>query len=445
MEPKKRKKILWLSDHPLVPSGVGIQAKYVISGLLRTEEYQFVCLGGAIKHPDYQPQMVGPDEFGQGNWIIHPVDGHGNKEQMRQLLAAEKPDAVVLFTDPRFFQWVWEMEDEVRAVCPIVYWHVWDNDPTPEFNRPIYEATDFIMALSLKTYGLLQGLGYPKERFAYVPHAEPADLFKPLPRELIIEYKKKNFGPFADREFILMWNNRNARRKMTGDVMESFAKFAKRVGRDRVVLLMHTQSDDQEGQDIKSCAKRLGIEDILILSETRISAEQLAMMYNCVDCVINISNNEGFGLGTLESLFCGTPIVLNMTGGLQFQIGDWWQDQKDFSDQERLTKIAKQRRSTHKWWGVPVFPAARNMVGSQVCPYIYDDRVNNEDVAAALEKVFKMGPVARQKLGLEARAWATETFGMDGMIKGWREGLEAAISQHASKRGTMGSIRLAAV
>lgn len=442
---KKRRKVLWLSDHPLVPSGVGIQAKYVISGLLETGEYQFVCLGGAIKHPDYKPQMVAPEQFGQNNWIIYPVDGHGNKDLLRKLLAEERPDAVVLFTDPRFFTWVWEMEDEVRAVCPIAYWHVWDNDPIPEFNRPIYEATDFIMALSLKTFGILQGLGFSKDRFSYVPHAEPAELFKPMTRAEIVEARRKNFGPFADREFIVMWNNRNARRKMTGDVMESFARFSQRVGKDRVALLMHTQGDDPEGQDVKSCAKKLGIEPSLILSESRVSAEQLNMMYNCSDCVINISNNEGFGLGTLEALYTGTPIVVNMTGGLQFQVGDWWQDLTDFSDQDRLTKVARQRRSTHRWWGVPVFPAARNMVGSQAVPYIYDDRVNNDDVASALEKVFKMGPVGRQRMGLEAREWALKTFGMSGMIKGWRDGLDAAIAYHASQRDKMGSVRLAAI
>lgn len=440
-----KKKILWLSDHPLVPSGVGIQAKYVISGLLKTGEYQFVCLGGAIKHPDYQPQMVAPDEFGHANWIIHPVDGHGNKEQLRKFLAQEKPDALVLFTDPRFFGWVWEMEDEIKMTCPIVYWHVWDNDPVPEFNRPIYEATDYIMALSLKTYGLLQGLGYPTDRFSYVPHAEPADLFKPLPENEIVETKRKSFGPFADREFIVMWNNRNARRKMTGDVIESFARFAKKVGRERVALLMHTQGDDPEGQDVRAVVKGLGIEDLLMLSEQRIPPEQLNVMYNCADCVINIANNEGFGLGTLESLYAGTPIVVNMTGGLQFQIGDWWCDQTDFSDQDRLTKIARQRKSTHRWWGQPVFPAARSRVGSQTVPYIFDDRVNNDDVASALEKVFRMGRAQRRKLGLEAREWAIENFGMQGMIDGWQKALEAAMSQHESRRGTMGSIRLAAV
>lgn len=441
----ERRKILWLSDHPLIPSGVGIQAKYVIDGLLKTGQYQFICLGGAIKHPDYKPQMVDPDTYGHGNWVIHPVDGHGSKEQMRRFLADEKPDAIVLFTDPRFFQWVWEMEDEIRAVCPIVYWHVWDNDPVPAFNRPIYDATDFIMALSLKTYGLLQGLGYPKEKFAYVPHGEPEDLFKPMSRDEIIEARKANYGPFADKEFIVMWNNRNARRKMTGDVMESFAKFSKKVGREKVALVMHTQADDPEGQDVRACAKDLGIEDIMILSESRVSAEQLNMMYNCADCVINISNNEGFGLGTLESIFAGTPIVVNMTGGLQFQMGDWWCDLTDFSDQNKLEKIARQRRSSHKWWGVPVFPAARNRVGSQSVPYIYDDRVNNDDVAAAIEKVFKMGHVARAKLGLEAREWAKKTFGIAGMIDGWKSSLEKAIAAHADKRGKVGMIRTAAV
>ena len=424
---------------------MGIQAKYVISGLLKTEEYQFVCLGGAIKHPDYKPQMVAPEEFGHGNWIIHPVDGHGNKELLRKFLAQEKPDAVVLFTDPRFFMWVWEMEDEIRSVCPIVYWHVWDNDPIPEFNRPIYDATDFVMALSLKTYGILQGLGYPSDRFSYVPHAEPADLFKPLDPDVVAEARRKNFGPFADKEFIVMWNNRNARRKMTGDVIESFARFAKRVGRQRVALLMHTQADDQEGQDVRAVVKNLGIEDLFMLSEQRIPPEQLNLMYNCADCVINISNNEGFGLGTLEALYAGTPIVVNMTGGLQFQIGDWWQDLKDFSDQDKLTKIARQRRSTHRWWGQPVFPAARNRVGSQSVPYIYDDRVNDDDVAAALEKVFRMGRGERKKLGLQAREWAMETFGMQTMIDGWKSGLEQAISQHAAQRGSRGSVRLAAV
>lgn len=427
-----------------MPSGVGIQAKYVISGLLKTGRYSFTCLGGAIKHPDYTPQHVSPEEFGEGNWVIHPVDGHGDKARLRQMLAEVRPDAVVLFTDPRFFYWVWEMEDEVRAVCPMVYWHVWDNDPVPDFNRPIYEATDHVMALSLKTYGILQALGYPRERFSYVPHAEPADVFRPLSEPEVLEARRRHFGPFASRDFIVMWNNRNARRKMTGDVLESFARFAKRVGRERTAILMHTAAGDPEGQDVNAVARCLGIQDLMILSEGRVSSEQLNVMYNCSDVVLNISNNEGFGLGTLEALYAGTPIVVNMTGGLQFQVGDWWQDQTDFSDQDHLRGLARARRNSHRWWGVPVFPAARNLVGSQQVPYIYDDRVNDEHVALALEKVFRMSRQARRALGAEAREWACQTFGMEGMLRGWDEAITGAIARHKAGRGTIG-IRTATV
>lgn len=440
-----RKKILWLSDHPLVPSGVGIQAKYVITELLGTKRYQFYCFGGAIKHPQYDLQQVAPDQFGEGNWLIQPVDGHGNKEQLRRVLQEYKPDALVLFTDPRFFYWVWEMEDEIRQVCPIVYWHVWDNDPIPEFNRPIYEATDFIMSLSLKTHGILQGLNFDPERHSYVPHAEPEDLFKPLPDDQVFAARKQHFGPFADREFIVMWNNRNARRKMTGDVIESFGRLVDRIGRGKAALLMHTAAGDPEGQDVNSVVRKLGLEDHFILSESRVSPEQLNMMYNCADCVINISNNEGFGLGTLESLYAGTPIVVNMTGGLQFQIGDWWCDLKDFSNQDKLTKVARSRKGTHNWWGVPVYPATRNLVGSQQVPYIYDDRVNNDDVAAALEKMYKMGRKKRKELGLRAREWAKQEFGLKKMADGWDAGLTKAIESHVARRGKMGNIRYASV
>src|SRR5262245_55938922 len=132
----KKTKILFLSDHPLLPSGVGTQAKYLIEGLLKTGRYSFYCVGAAIQHPDYKIQRVAPY---YDDWIIRPYDGHGDKQLIRELLVTEKPDALFFFTDPRFFTWLWEIEDEVRAVCPMIYWHVWDNDPIPTFNRTYYE------------------------------------------------------------------------------------------------------------------------------------------------------------------------------------------------------------------------------------------------------------------------------------------------------------------
>lgn len=76
----KKIKVLTLSDHPLSPSGVGTQTKYVIEALLKTGKFQVMSLGGAIKHQDYTPKMVEP--YGE-DWKVIPVDGYGTQEMIR--------------------------------------------------------------------------------------------------------------------------------------------------------------------------------------------------------------------------------------------------------------------------------------------------------------------------------------------------------------------------
>lgn len=435
-----RKKILVLSDHPLVPSGVGIQTKYLIEGLLETEKYKFICLGGALKHPSMQPQMVAPEKFGEGNWVIYPVQGHGDKNTLRSFLYREKPDAVLLVTDPRFFVWVWEMEDEIRSVCPIMYWHVWDNDPTPMYNKIFYDSTDGIGCISLKTYGILQDMKHGN--FDYIPHALPEQLFKPLPDDEVKEFKRSYYGPHADKNFIVMWNNRNARRKQTGDVIATFAKFAQKVGKKKVALFMHTSVSDPEGQDVIAVAKKFGIEDNLIISEERVGPEIINKFYNVADVTINISSNEGFGLSTLESLYTGTPIVVHMTGGLQYQIGDWWENFKDFSNQDKLTSYARKswNRNDHDWFGVPVFSSSRSCTGSQQIPYIYDDRVSHDDVVNALVKLFNMRKDERKELGMKGREWALKSFNMNTMVEKWDKMFENTIEKFSAVKSRVATI-----
>ena len=426
------KRILFLGDHPLIPSGVGLQSKYLIEGLLGTGKYEFFCFGGAIKHPDYRMQRAFPEKYGD-RWKIQPVDGHGTKEKLRNAIVDFKPDAIIMVTDPRFFTWVWEMEDEIRRVCPLLYWHVWDNDPLPEFNVPLYESTDYVAALSLKTYGLLQGLKHPVDRFSYIPHSLPEKTFRIVDEADVTEFKLKNFGPHGKRPFIVFWNNRNARRKMTGDVIACFSKFLDKVGFDEAALMMHTDPSDPEGQDLVSVAKKFGIDKRLIVSDSKTGADELNMFYNACDCTINVASAEGFGLSTLESLYAGTPIVVHMTGGLQFQIGPWWDGLDRFDDQEKLTKIAKDARSKGVvFWGEPIFPSSRSCTGSQQVPYIYDDRVSHDDVVSALMKMYKMTRTERRSLGVRAREWVLDKFSMKKMVSSWDDVIVSQIDKYRS-------------
>ena len=144
----KKIKVLTLSDHPLSPSGVGTQTRYVIEALLKTGRYEVLSLGGAIKHQDYTPKKIDP--YGD-DWRIIPVDSYGTQEMIRSILRNEKPDILWMMTDPRFYEWLWSIENEIRPLCSIVYYHVWDNFPAPHFNKKFYESNDHIVSISKLT------------------------------------------------------------------------------------------------------------------------------------------------------------------------------------------------------------------------------------------------------------------------------------------------------
>ena len=95
-------RVLTLSDHPMLPSGVGTQTKYIIEALLRTGKFQVMSLGGAIQHPNYTPTKT--EEFGD-DWIIIPVDGYGNDQQIRQVLHQFKPD-ILYFMFPQILTYL---------------------------------------------------------------------------------------------------------------------------------------------------------------------------------------------------------------------------------------------------------------------------------------------------------------------------------------------------
>ena len=167
-------KILLISDHALSTSGVGVQTRHLIEGLLEKYpgEWTFRQFGAAVKHSNYDTVVVNDD------FIIKPIDGFGNRDLIRVTLATEKPDILLIFTDPRFFLWLFEMEDEVHQVCPIAWWHVWDNWPRPSFNDVLYKTTDLINCHSYLTYEMIKE--HFEDKTFFIPHAVPEEFFEPI-------------------------------------------------------------------------------------------------------------------------------------------------------------------------------------------------------------------------------------------------------------------------
>tara|TARA_R100000231_G_C5320413_1_gene163236 strand:+ start:263 stop:1528 length:1266 start_codon:yes stop_codon:yes gene_type:complete len=399
----KKTKILTISDHPLSPSGVGTQTKYMIEALLKTGRYEVFSLGGAIKHGDYSPKKVNGFE---DSWTIQPVDGYGEQDHIRSLLRSFKPDMVWFMTDPRFFEWLWAMDNEIRKHCPLIYYHVWDNYPYPKFNGGFYRSNDVVVSISKVTHDIVNNVA-PQVENIYHPHAVDDKFFKKIDDDAI--EKLRNEHGLGDK-FVFLWNNRNARRKMTGSLIYWYKSFCDKVGHDKAVLLMHTDPKDPYGQDIEVLMREFGLDKGQIrLSRNKIPPQELAAMYNVADCTINVSDAEGFGLATLESLSCETPIIVTMTGGLQEQVTNG----KD-------------------WFGIGIEPSSKALIGSQQVPYIHEDRVSEKDVVDAMVQMYEMSKEERAKLGKLGRKHVEERYNFESYQDGWVKILDDVKEKYGS-------------
>jgi len=408
-----KKKILVLSDHPLSPSGVGTQTKYFIEALLKTGRYQFICLGGAIKHHDYTPVKV---EGWGSDWIIYPVDGYGNHEIIRSILQKEKPDALWFMTDPRFYEWLWEIENEIRSNVPMIYYHVWDNFPYPHFNSKYYNSNDKVVCISKVTKEILDNVS-PDIDSTYLPHAVHSNIFKPAtsPEELeqvktlkkqILEHTVGHDNP---NKKIFFWNNRNARRKQSGTLAWWFKEWLDKVGHDKAMLIMHTDAKDPHGQDLPHIIKQLGLTGQILISTQKVSQQELANFYRVADYTINISDAEGFGLATLESLACGSPIIVNMTGGLQEQVTDG-----------------------KNWFGWGIQPSSKAVIGSLQVPYIYEDRIDQQDFENCLDKALKLTKKRYEAMSVAGREHVLENYNFENYEKGWVKIMDDFIEKNGS-------------
>jgi len=398
-----------LSDHALSTSGVGTQSRHLIHGLLEKYpgHWSFRQFGAAIKHMDYTVKVVNTD------FIIKPTDGFGSQELIRQTLATEKPDILLIFTDPRFFDWLFAMEDEIHQVCPIAWWHVWDNYPYPKFNETYYEATDLLNCHSHLTYEMISE-HFP-EKTNFIPHALPSEIYHPLSKNQINKARQQVLGQESKDDFVLFWMNRNARRKRPNDLIWAWKIFMDRIkeeGKSDAKLILHTEPKDPEGPDLLASGNYFDLSDSIIFSTERVDFEKINILHNISDCCINISYAEGFGLATLESMQVGTPIIALKTGGLTRQVVD-------------------HRDGTEN--GVALDVEFKTLVGSQTVPYIYEDYCSVEKIADAIYQMYSLSKEKKEKLSKQVRDYVMSEFSYDTTIDLWHESLIDTIENWESR------------
>ncbi len=450
-----KKKILLLSDDLRMTSGIANVSKQLVLGTV--DKYDWVQLGAAIKHPeagkilDLNESVREQTGVADADVKIYPFDGYGNADVIRQLLMRERPDAILHFTDPRYWIWLYDIEHEIRQSVPLFFYHIWDDLPDPKYNRDYYESCDWLGCISKQTYGIVKRVGtWDKEKYwnkledwqvSYVPHGINSELYKPV--DVPTDFKKSIFGD-KEYEFILYWNNRNIRRKQPMDAMLAFDKFREALPKDKqdkVCMLMHTNPVEEHGTDLNTFINHCITESNVIFAPNKYTEQELNYLYNIADVTINVASNEGFGLATAESVMAGTPIIVTVTGGLQDQCG--FRDRgtgklltaEDYVEIGSLHDRHKKAGVVYGDWVRPIWPV-RSTTGSVPTPYIFDDRIDFEDVAPLIMDFYKMGREERKVAGLKGRKHflGEGKLSKEAMCDTLVEGMEGAFANWKPKQ-----------
>jgi glycosyltransferase involved in cell wall biosynthesis len=417
--PQDRKKIMLICDDIRVHSGVATVAKEIV--IHTAQHFNWVNLGGAINHPEQGKRLdlsVSTNEatgLTDASVTLYPVHDYGNPDILRQLIAIEKPDAIMLITDPRYFVWLFAMENEIRKSIPITYLNIWDDYPAPMYNLPYYEACDLLMGISKQTVNinkLVLGDKVKNKVISYVPHGLDSNVFKPIDKDnqQLKEFKKLLFKG-KQYDFALLFNSRNIRRKQIPDTLLAYRYFIDSLPIEQAkkcCLVLHTDRVFDHGTDLDAVIELLlnGEQYNVIFTDAKFDPTNMSLLYNSTDAQILLTSNEGWGLSLTEAMLCGNPIIANVTGGMQdqmrfeFEDGTWI----DFDSEFPSNHTGKYKK--HGEWAFPVYPTSRSIQGSPPTPYIFDDRCTSEDAANQIKAIYDLSPEERKAKGLKGREWA---------------------------------------
>ena len=428
----QRKKILMLSDDIRTSSGVGNMAKEIV---INTAHYfNWVNVGGAVNHPssgkgfDVSRDVNKEAGINDSDVKVICVKGYGDANLLRSVIAQEKPDALVHFTDPRYWVWLYKMENEIRQKMPMIFYTIWDDLPSPMWNREFYRSDDMLLCISKQTKNLVENVlrNHKKPNWAvkYVPHGIDEKKFFPVINDFEFEAFKERILGKEEQDFVVLHTSRNIRRKNQADIIlawKTFLDYLPVEQAKKCTLLLKAEPIFEHGTDLNAVIETFcdpEIHKVKIVNEN-FDFKNLNYLYNCSDAHMFMTDNEGWGLGLTESLTAGRMIIAPVQGGMQDQMR--FEDEKgnwiNFTTEHPSNADGKYKKCGR--WAMPIFPKTRSVKGSPITPYIFASQCSIEDAAIALMKTYKLGKEEIKKRGLEGREWVlSEESGFTSKIMG---------------------------
>jgi len=334
----KIRRILIMSDSPLIMTGFANVCRHIGTYLHQTGKWEVHCIGwfhrpDAIKNykipfPVYttatnQTKKSLPIYKMRNGDAVMGIDKYA-QYTFTSVIEQVRPEIVLTIGD------VWMIEHVSR--CPHRDSFTWvayppiDGDPYPtrfqvgdqagQFMDVIRTFTNIDVLVAFGEYGMdeINRVGDHHICSLQIPHGVDSQVYRPLGNDFKIKQKAQMFG-LDPKDFFIGQVSRNQPRKCPNLTIRAISEFIHTYKPKRnVKFYFHGALVDKAGWDIMQLAVRYGIEDHILLNKNLdvgmgTSEHVLNAIYNCMDIHILPTTGEGFGLPLLECMSSGTPLI----------------------------------------------------------------------------------------------------------------------------------------
>lgn len=305
-------RILIHSNAPWIPTGYGLQTRYLMAGLKKLGHEVAVSAFSGLSGADitWENSLIMPS--GQMAFGVDVLIPHMERFQ---------PDLTITLMD------LWKLEHLGGALrnYNVAAWLPVDCTPLSRRDLNTLISTQ-AKPIAMSAFGLRQindvletefGPGhFPEPR--YVPHmVDMQDDFYPM---LDREDFRAELGMAGKFVVGMCAANKDAIRKAFPEQFYAFSLLRKKYPES--VLLVHAAAQSVNGLDLGRLAMDMGIAehvrftDQYALDAGQFSTEMMRRWYNALDTLMLCSYGEGFGIPTIEAQACGTPVVASNNSAL---------------------------------------------------------------------------------------------------------------------------------
>jgi len=298
-------RIGWVSAPAYARTGYGRITDEILSRLV--EKYEVVNIGGGSE-AIWGGKLNIATESGKQFTVLPTFGKLGGADVVPHYVRRYNLDLVITLWD----SFVVGYSEAVGV--PVIHYFPID----APFTRQMYDyVAPAYRLIAYSKFGYAELLKwFPPSRISYIPHGIDTKVFKPCDEETKRKVRASLYPqPVPEDAFLIIFVGANVgERKQIPYLLLIFKKFLKKHPNSYLYLYTNVGGQYPQAYDLIPFANEHGILDHIRYPDFTpvldpVEDELLAQFYAASDVFCTTTLGEGFGMGILESMACGTPVI----------------------------------------------------------------------------------------------------------------------------------------